>query len=71
MKNLTDNIKKVYEATTIEGKKLASIELIKESHARDETKRKALVTINNMKSKDRVDIFMTNYMLSGEGMKVK
>jgi hypothetical protein len=70
MKDLTDAIKNVYGATTVEGKKLASIELIKESHGKPSTKYDALAKINRMRRATDIDVFMTNYMLSGEGMKV-
>jgi hypothetical protein len=68
MKNLTDELNNVFTATTRE-KKLALAEtLINNSHAKSETKKLALLRIKNM-SPAKIDFFMTNYVLSGEGMK--
>ena len=70
MKNLTAEITKIYSAKSFPDKKAAAIELISTSHAKSETKKLALLNIECAKSPAQIDKFMTNYMLSGEGMKV-
>lgn len=70
MQDLTQYITKVYAASTIAAKQTTALELIEASHAKSETKLKAKNKVLTIKDPFQIDNFMTNYMLSGEGMKV-
>lgn len=69
MKNLETELATVWNAVGIIDKHEAMATLIKNSHAKKATKEKALRDIARMSS-NQLDKFATNFMLSGEGMKV-
>ena len=71
MKNLTEELKAVYTATDFNTKKQAMLTLIDNSHAKKETKIKARLALDTTcRSNYSIDKFATNYMLSGEGLKI-
>lgn len=70
MKNLTQEVNAVYIAPTLEAKKEAMTALIEASHAKKETKKLSKMKVQQLKSLAAVDKFATNYMFSGEGMKI-
>lgn len=70
-RDLTIDVQTVYAAKTLEGKKVAMLELIEHSVAKNATKVKARSELERIKTSTKVDFFATNYMLSGEGMKVR
>jgi len=70
VKNLTTEIQAVYSAKDFQSKKQAMLELIENSHAKKETKIKARLGLDLMRSPYQIDKFATNYMLSGEGLKI-
>jgi len=61
----------VWAAKTIEHKRNAMLELIANSHARKETKEKAVNDTIREKSPTRLDFFAANFGLSGEGLKTR
>lgn len=69
MKNLEVFVKAVWNATTPATKREAMVELINNSHAKAETKRKALEQVDRL-SMGKMDKFAVNYMMSGEGLSV-
>lgn len=69
-KNLSDNLHAVYAATTLEAKLIEATKMVDNSSARELTKTKAYHSLGRMNRPSAIDSFMTNYMLSGEGMKV-
>ncbi len=69
MKDLTLELTNIFSATTKEQKLALAEELINNSHAKKETKKLALLRIKTMPIK-KIDMYMTNYVFSGEGMKV-
>ena len=70
MKDLTKEVTAVYTATTLDAKKAAMVALIENSHAKKETKTLAKIKVSRLPNPKAVDKFATNYMFSGEGMKV-
>lgn len=70
MKNLTTEIQAVYSAKDFQSKKQAMLSLIENSHAKKETKIKARLALDICRSPYSIDKFATNYMLSGEGLKI-
>ena len=71
MKNLTVELKDVYAESDLTKKKELAKRLIENSHAKKTTKNQALfVLISRLDTPNKVDRFMTNYVFSGEGMKV-
>lgn len=70
MKDLTKEINAVYNARTLTEKKNRMQDLIEKSHAKRETKNASKMKLVWCTSKLSVDKFATNYMLSGEGMKI-
>lgn len=71
MKNLTSELKNVYAELNLTKKKELAKQLIENSHAKTTTKNQALfVLMNKLDSSNKINRFMTNYVLSGEGMKV-
>lgn len=68
--NLDSFIKAVWAASDIGTKKGIAMEMIQASHAKAETKQKALRDLELMASPKKVDFFVTNYSFSGAGMKV-
>lgn len=68
MKNLTIELKDVFSATG-DQKRIVAETLINNSHAKTATKTMALFKLKKLKP-NQIDMFMTNYVLSGEGMKV-
>jgi hypothetical protein len=68
MKNLTVELNDVFSAKSKDQKLSLAEALINNSHAKNETKKLALLRIKTM-SPAKIDFFMTNYVLSGEGMK--
>ena len=70
MINLDKYVQKVWKSETTDQKREAFKELLAVSHAKTETKVKALRDIQTLSGK-RLDTFATNYAFSGYGMKVK
>jgi len=70
MLNLDKYVQKVWKAETTDKKREAFKELLAVSHAKTDTKVKALRDIQNMSGK-KLDAFASNYAFSGYGMKVK
>lgn len=70
--DLTSNVNKVIEARTVEEKKSALLEMIETSHAKKETKtfftNKIKYTSMSIRQLDKMAY---DYMMSGEGMKVR
>lgn len=71
MKDLTRELQAVYRIEDVETKRQAMYTLIENSHATAETKRKAVNDVERMRTVYQIDKFATNYVLSGEGMKVR
>lgn len=69
MKNLEQQLASVWSATDLEEKRAAARKLIDESHAKALTKSRAILDLEAMTG-PKIDQFMTNYMLSGEGLAV-
>jgi hypothetical protein len=69
-KDLSSNIKAVYAAVTLEDKLIEAKSMVDFSSAKEITKTKAYHTLGHMTRPSTIDLFMTNYMLSGEGMSV-
>lgn len=69
MKNLDKEVETVWSASTREDKIKAMTDLIMSSHATKRTKQLALQKIVHI-SKESIDAFAVNYMMSGMGMKV-
>lgn len=70
MKNLTEELKSIYSETDPTKKRELAKRLIENSHAKKTTKNQALFLVMTKLSANNIDKFMTNYVLSGEGMKV-
>lgn len=70
MKNLTSELKNIYGERDLTKKRELAKRLIENSHAKKTTKNQALFIVMNKLSVDKIDRFMTNFVLSGEGMKV-
>lgn len=70
MRDLTQFVQAVWNSKTTESKKQAFEVLVNESHATSETKKINLIRSKSMSS-SQLDKIASNYMLSGEGMKVK
>ena len=70
MLNLDQYVQNVWRAETTEKKREAFKELLAVSHAKTETKVKALREIQALSGK-RLDSFASNFAFSGYGMKVK
>jgi hypothetical protein len=70
--DLTAWVNRVLESSDLDSKKAAMVELIENSHAKKETKTlfKNKV-IHTRLSSAQLDKMAYNYMLSGEGMKVR
>jgi len=69
-KDLTAFVTFIFNARTLHEKKRIAQQMINESHAKKETKKLALLKLERMNSSSKVEKFCTNYMLSGEGLKV-
>ena len=69
MKNLNNEVQRVFDSKNRLDKIKAMTDLINVSHANRKTKVLALQKIVHL-SCDSLDKFAANYMLSGEGMKV-
>jgi|TARA_R100000426_G_scaffold80127_1_gene57887 hypothetical protein len=70
MLNLENNLKKINEATGLEAKKEAMVEMINDSHAKAITKQKALAQVEYINNENKLLSFAYNYAMSGEGLKV-
>jgi hypothetical protein len=70
MLNLTDHLNKVRDAGSLGERKEAMVTMIVESHAKAETKSKAMQKVANETNPDRLLAFAYNYAMSGEGLKV-
>lgn len=70
MKNLTEELKSIYSENDTTKKRELAKRLIENSHAKKTTKNQALFLVMTKLSANNIDKFMTNYVLSGEGMKV-
>jgi hypothetical protein len=71
MKNLEQELKRVWSASTLQDKINAMSDLIEVSHAKKETKDKAIKQLLSIQVPRKIDVFAANYMMSGEGMGVK
>jgi hypothetical protein len=69
MKNLTIELQDIYNVKDRSEKLALCKLLIEQSHAKVATKRLAYFQIEKLGA-DALDKYMTNYVLSGEGMKV-
>ena len=69
MKDLTKECEKVWSAVSLQAKRNAMTNLIDASHAKKETKLKALLILPKLKA-HQVDKFAANYMMSSEGLSV-
>jgi hypothetical protein len=69
MKNLTIELQDIYNTKDRSEKLTLCKTLIEQSHAKATTKRLAYFQIEKL-GVDALDKYMTNYVLSGEGMKV-
>lgn len=69
MKDLNKLVEAVWSATNREEKINLLTDMINQSHAKKLTKLKALRDIVHL-SNERLDLFASNYNLSGMGMKV-
>jgi len=70
-KDLTNEVTAVCAARSLEAKKIAMKALIESSHAKKETKKLFNVKVDMIQSASKLDKMATDYLLSGEGMKVK
>ena len=66
MLNLENNLKKINEATGLEAKKEAMVEMINDSHAKAITKQKALAQVEYINNENKLLSFAYNYAMSGE-----
>jgi len=71
VRDLTQDLQAVYACSTLADKKAGVTALVEHSMATSATKEKAYITINTLMSLYKLDKFATNFVLSGEGMKVK
>lgn len=69
MRNLDSYVQKVWKAETLEKKREAFKELLAVSHAKTETKVKAIRDMQTMSAK-KLDSYASNFSFSGYGMKV-
>ena len=70
MRDLTKEVTAVCNARSLESKKVAMKVLIESSHAKKETKKLSKVKVDMTRSASALDKMATNYLLSGEGLKV-
>ena len=70
-KDLTKEVAAVCAAHTLEAKKIAMKALIESSYAKKETKKLFNVKVDMIRSASKLDKMATDYLLSGEGMKVR
>jgi hypothetical protein len=71
MLQLDKYLKDIDAATSLDAKKEALVEMINASHAKAETKRKALIIADTLSHPTKVLQYAYNFALSGEGMAVK
>lgn len=71
MRDLTKEVTAVCNARSLESKKVAMKVLIESSHAKKETKKLFNVKVDMIRSASALDKMATDYLLSGEGMKVR
>ncbi len=71
MRDLTKEVTAVCNARSLESKKVAMKVLIESSHAKKETKKLFNVKVDMIRSTSALDKMATDYLLSGEGMKVR
>lgn len=70
--DLTNDVNKVIAARTVEEKKNAFLEMIENSHAKKETKTLFTNKVKYVSLTSRqLDKMAYDYMMSGEGMKVR
>jgi|TARA_R110000822_G_scaffold3972_1_gene16948 hypothetical protein len=70
MLQLDRYLKEIDAANSLDDKKIALVEMIDASHAKAETKRKALIIANALTNPTKVLQYAYNYALSGEGNSV-
>ena len=70
MLNLTEHLNNVRDAGSLGERKEAMVTMIIESHAKADTKTKAMQKVANETNPDRLLSFAYNYAMSGEGLKV-
>lgn len=71
VRDLTTDLKAVYACSSVEDKKAALVNMVEHSVATKQTKDKSFKLIEALSSAYKLDKFATNFVLSGEGMKVK
>ena len=71
MRDLTKEVTAVCNTRSLESKKVAMKALIESSHAKKETKKLFNVKVDMIRSASALDKMATDYLLSGEGMKVR
>ena len=70
MEDLSISLQDVYNTKDLEAKREAVIGLIKASSGKIKTKNDAILAVKKLSKTADMDKLATNYMLSGEGMKV-
>ena len=70
MVDLSTEVQAVYAAKTVLAKQEAFKMMVEKSHAKANTKEKAMKDVMMTYSQTKIDFFATNFMLSGEGRKV-
>lgn len=68
--DLSDYVKDVFNASSVQDKKNALIEMVKASHGTKAVKNKALVNIQRINDPVRLDTMAFNYSAKGEGLGV-
>tara|TARA_B110000858_G_C17583984_1_gene372516 strand:- start:477 stop:692 length:216 start_codon:yes stop_codon:yes gene_type:complete len=71
MRDLTKEVTAVCNARSLESKKVAMKALIESSHAKKETKKLFNIKVDMIRSPSALDKMATDYLLSGEGLKVR
>lgn len=71
IKDLTEEVRKVYATSNVEEKKKIVIEMIQNSYAKNEKKRLMITKANMINNARKLDELATNYAMSGEGLKVR
>jgi len=71
MRDLTKEVTAVCNARSLESKKVAMKVLIESSHAKKETKKLFNIKVDMIRSPSALDKMATDYLLSGEGLKVR
>lgn len=70
-KDLTTYVQNVWQSRGLEAKRVAMIDLINASHAKNETKRLYIKKAELERNPNKLDTLASNYAMSGEGLKVQ